>query len=86
MSPKMHKLFMTRCDLEEERRVSAADCERCSRGSVVDRRSRVLCAGQMKFFVTPCYFGMRAAATVHDCEDCRFGQVDADGLRVLCSR
>ena len=86
MSPKMHKLFMARCDLDNERRVSAADCERCPQGSVIDRRSRVLCAGRMKFFVTPCYFGMRAAATVSDCEECRFGKVDVDGLRVLCDR
>jgi len=66
--------------------VSAADCQRCPNGSVVDGRSRVLCVGETKFFSTPCYFGMRASATVNDCLACRYGTVGADGLRVLCDR
>lgn len=86
MSPKVHKLFLTRCDLEGSRRVSAIDCERCPYGSVVDGRSRVICAGQTKFFMTPCYNGMRSSATAQDCRDCRFGEVGVDGLRVLCDR
>ncbi|UCE45346.1 MAG: hypothetical protein JSU93_00135 [Methanobacteriota archaeon] len=86
MNPKVHKLFMTACDLQESRRVSAIDCEKCSHGSVVDHRSRVICAGQTKFFTAPCYFGMRSSATVRDCGECRFGEIGLDGLRVLCGR
>ena len=86
MSPKMHKLFLASCDLQENRRVSAADCESCPSGSVVDGRTRVICQGETKFFVTPCYYDMRASATVQDCTKCRFGNVGVDGLRVLCDR
>jgi len=86
MNPTVHKLFLTRCDLEESRQVSAVDCEKCSMGSVVDGRSRVLCAGVTKFFSTPCYHGMRSSATVGDCSACRFGAVGDDRLRVMCEK
>ncbi len=86
MTPKVHKLFLTRCSLEEPRQVSASDCERCPIGSVVDRRSRVLCDGATKFFSTPCYHGMRSSATVVDCTACRHGSVSDDRLRVLCEK
>lgn len=86
MSQQMHKLFLTTCDMGEPRSVSASDCERCPHGSVVDNKSRVLCAGITKFFLTPCFFDMRAAATVIDCAQCRFGQLGEDRLRVYCSR
>jgi hypothetical protein len=86
MNPKIHKLFLTRCDLEESRQVSAADCMKCPMGSVVDGRSRVLCVGETKFFSTPCYYGMRSSATVHDCMACDYGAVGDDRLRVMCDR
>jgi hypothetical protein len=86
MNAKIHKLFLTRCDMHETRMVSAADCQRCPKGSVIDGRSRVVCAGETKFFTTPCYFDMRASATVHDCTRCRFGTIGDDGLRVFCGR
>ena len=83
---KQHKMFLTTCDMGEPRSVSALDCEKCGRGSVVDLRTRVLCGGVTKFFVTPCLFDMRAAATVRECEECRFGKVAEDRLRVYCTR
>jgi hypothetical protein len=86
MSAKVHKLFLTGCDLREARRVSASECEACPMGSVIDGRSCVICSGRMRFFSTPCYYGMRPSATVRDCEDCRFGEVAADRLSVLCTR
>ncbi len=86
MSQKVHKLFLTTCDLGERRSVTATDCARCGRGMVIDNKSRVICRGTMKFFVTPCYFDLRASATVHDCEECKFGEVGEDRLRVICSR
>lgn len=86
MSKIQHKLFLTTCDLGEPRSVSALDCSRCPRGSVVDNRSRVLCEGETKFFVVPCLYDMRAAATLYDCEKCAFGEVGEDRLRVFCSR
>lgn len=86
MNPKMHKLFLCRCDIGEPRQVSAADCQRCSRGSVIDGKTRVICMGETKFFVVPCYYDMRAAATVRDCVRCRFGTIGEDGLRVYCDR
>jgi hypothetical protein len=86
MNPKMHKLFLTHCDMEESRQVSASDCQRCPRGSVVDERSMVICCGVVKFFVTPCFYDLRASASVKDCLKCRFGTVVEDRLRVLCDR
>jgi hypothetical protein len=86
MDSKMHKLFLTTCDLGEPRPVSARDCEGCPHGSVVDNKSRVICGGVTKFFVTPCYYDMRSAATVYDCEKCRFGRIGEDRIRVFCSR
>ena len=86
MNAKVHKLFMTRCDMHETRMVSATDCQLCPKGSVIDGRSRVVCAGETKFFTTPCFFDMRASATVHDCTKCRFGTIGDDGLRVFCDR
>ena len=86
MSQKMHKLFLTTCDLAEPKSVTASDCEKCDHGSVVDNKSRVICQGATKFFVTPCYYDMRAAATVYDCEKCPFGDIGDDRLRVFCSR
>lgn len=86
MNAKVHKLFQLRCEMHETRLVSAIDCQRCPRGSVIDSKSRVICAGETKFFTTPCYFDMRASATVHDCSKCRFGIVGDDGLRVFCER
>ena len=49
MNAKIHKLFLTRCDMHETRMVSATDCQRCPKGSVIDGRSRVVCAGETKF-------------------------------------
>ena len=86
MNSKMHKLFLTRCDMEESRQVSADDCQRCPRGSVVDGKSMVLCGGVAKFFVTPCFYEVRAAATVKDCMRCRYGTVGEDRIRVFCDR
>jgi len=86
MTQKMHKLFLTTCDLGEPRSVPADECERCPHGSVVDRKSRVICDGATKFFYAPCYYDMRSAATVYDCEKCRWGEVGADRTRVFCSR
>jgi hypothetical protein len=86
MTQKMHKLFLTTCDLGEPRSVGADECERCPHGSVVDRKSRVICAGTTKFFLAPCYYDMRSAATVYDCEKCNWGEVGADRTRVFCSR
>jgi len=86
MTQKMHKLFQTTCDLGEPRSVGANECERCPHGSVVDRKSRVICAGTTKFFLAPCYYDMRSAATVYDCEKCRWGEVGDDRTRVFCSR
>ncbi|HEX9908795.1 MAG TPA: hypothetical protein VGB78_10095 [Thermoplasmata archaeon] len=81
------KLFKTMCDFGgEPRLVSAEDCGFCPHGSVVDNRSRVICAGVTKFFVTPCCFDMKAAATMYDCKICLHGEVAQDGLRVICSR
>jgi len=84
MSAKMHKIFMTRCDLRESRMVSAPDCNRCSRGSVVDNGSRVLCAGITKFFTVPCYFEMKSSSSVIECLRCPHGEVSQDRLRVFC--
>ncbi|MBU1158977.1 MAG: hypothetical protein KKE24_06535 [Candidatus Thermoplasmatota archaeon] len=84
MSAKMHKIFMTRCDLGESRMVSAPDCSRCSHGSVVDNGSRVLCAGITKFFMVPCYFDMKASASIIECERCPHGEMSQDRLRVFC--
>jgi hypothetical protein len=86
MNPKMHKLFLTRCDVEESHQVNALECQRCPRGSVVDGRSMVICCGIAKFFVTPCFYDVRAAATVKDCVNGRFGTVGEDRLRVFCDR
>lgn len=86
MSQQMHKLFLTTCDYDQPKSVSASDCERCPHGSVVDNKSRVICVGVTKFFLAPCYFDMRAAATVIDCAQCRFGKLGEDRLRVYCSR
>jgi hypothetical protein len=86
MSKQMHKLFTTACDLAEPRQVSAVDCQKCPRGSVVDNRSRVLCSGETKFYMTPCCYDMRSAATVDDCERCPYGEIGQDRLRVFCSR
>lgn len=86
MSKKIHKLFLARCDLAEPRMVTAKECEACPQGSVIDRRERVLCGGEVKFFATPCYFDMRCAATVSDCGRCPHGEVGEDRLRVFCSR
>jgi hypothetical protein len=86
MSRIQHKLFLATCDIGEPHPVSAADCSRCPRGSVVDNKTRVICDGQTKFFLAPCLYDMRAAATVLECEKCRFGEVGEDRLRVYCSR
>jgi len=86
MSQKMHKLFLTTCDVGEPRSVTATDCIRCGKGTVIDNKTRVICGGATKFFVTPCFFDMRASATVQDCEECKFGDVGDDRLRVFCSR
>ena len=82
---KQHKLFVTMCELGEPHSVTAIDCEKCTHGSVIDARSRVMCDGATKFFQVPCYLEMRAAATVHDCEECRLGEVGEDRVRVYCS-
>lgn len=86
MTQKMHKLFQTNCDLGEPRLVVASDCERCPHGSVVDKKSRVICGGVTKFFLAPCFYDMRAAATIYDCEKCPWGEVGEDRTRVFCSR
>jgi hypothetical protein len=86
MSPTMHKLFLTTCDLGEARSVNANDCANCSHGTVIDGKSRVVCDGVTKFFVAPCCYEMRSAATIHDCSKCRFGEVGQDRIRVFCSR
>lgn len=87
MDSKMHKLLLTRCDVDPDRgMVSAVECGACPRGSVVDGRSRVLCMGVTKFFTVPCYYDMRAAATMADCEACPHGRVHDDRLRVFCDR
>lgn len=87
MDAKMHKLFLTRCDvLPEGRMVSAADCSACPHGSVVDNRARVLCYGATKFFTVPCFYDMRASATVAECEGCHYGRVSEDRMRVFCDR
>ncbi len=86
MTGKIHKLFLTNCTMGAPRSVSAEDCERCSHGSVVDGRSRVLCGGGTKFFTTPCYFGTRPSATVMDCDECVHGEIGGDRLRVYCNR
>jgi len=86
MTQKMHKLFLTACDLGEARSVNANDCESCPHGSVIDGKSRVLCDGVTKFFVTPCGYDMRSAATIYDCANCNFGEVGQDRIRVFCSR
>ncbi|HJX04766.1 MAG TPA: hypothetical protein VJ489_03010 [Thermoplasmata archaeon] len=83
---QQHKLFLAMCDLGEPRLVSAKDCGYCPHGSVIDNKSRVICAGITKFFVVPCTYDMRAAATLHDCGSCLFGSVGEDCLRVMCSR
>lgn len=87
MDAKMHKLFLTRCDVRPEgRMVSAAECNSCAHGSVVDNSARVLCYGVTKFFMVPCFYDMRASATVADCEACSHGKVSDDRMRVFCSR
>jgi hypothetical protein len=86
MTGKIHKLFLTTCDGSAPRPVSAVECERCPRGSVVGNRSMVLCGGETKFFTTPCYFGMRPSATLDDCVECVHGEVGDDRLRVFCDR
>ena len=86
MSQKIHKLFLTTCNVGEARSVTASDCTKCGRGMVIDNKSRVICRGCTKFFVTPCYFELRASATVHDCEECEFGEIGEDRLRVFCSK
>jgi len=83
---KQHKLFLTTCDQEEHRPVTAIDCEHCRKGEVIDMRSRVVCGGVTKFFMTPCGFDMRAATTVPECEKCEYGEVSEDRIRVYCSR
>jgi len=86
MAQQIHKLFLARCDrLGEPKMVSASDCERCPRGSVIDRKTRVICEGETKFFLAPCFNDMRAAATVIDCENCPHGEIGDDRLRVFCS-
>lgn len=85
MHQGMHRLFLIRCDMLVKS-VSAADCEKCEHGSVVDNKSRVLCGGETKFFLTPCCVDMKAAATVHDCEMCKWGELGQDRIRVYCSR
>jgi len=86
MNQKVHKLFLTTCDVGERRSVTASDCLKCGKGSVIDNKSRVVCGGSTKFFVTPCYFDMRASATVYDCQECKYGEIGDDRLRVFCSR
>jgi hypothetical protein len=87
MSAKMHKLFVTRCDIRPDMpTVSAVECSACPHGSVVDGRSRVLCYGVTKFFTVPCCYDMRAGATLADCEKCPHGEVSTDRLRVFCDR
>jgi len=86
MTQKMHKLFLTTCDLGEARSVNASECESCPHGSVVDGKSRVVCGGVTKFFYAPCCYEMRSAATIHDCAKCEFGEVGQDRIRVFCSR
>jgi hypothetical protein len=86
MTQKMHKLFLTTCDLGEERSVNASECESCPHGSVVDGKSRVICGGVTKFFYAPCCYEMRSAATIYDCAKCSFGEVGQDRIRVFCSR
>jgi hypothetical protein len=86
LTKKMHKLFLAKCDLAEPRMVTAKECEACPHGSVIDRRTRVICGGEVKFFTTPCYFDLRCAATVMDCERCQHGEVGEDRLRSFCSR
>lgn len=85
MHQGMHRLFLVQCE-ELMRSVSAADCERCGRGSVGDNRCSVLCGGATRYFLTPCFVDMRAAASVHECEKCTWGEVGQDRLRVYCSR
>jgi len=86
MDQKIHKLFLTTCDLEEKKMVSASECDACPHGSVIDNKTRVICAGIVKFFVVPCYYDMRCAATIYDCESCGYGEIGPDRLRVFCSR
>ena len=86
MPQKMHKLFLTMCDLAEPRSVTAAECSTCPHGSVIDNKTRVICSGEMKYFTAPCYYDMRAAATVAECENCSFGEIGPDRLRVYCDR
>ncbi|MEM0342649.1 MAG: hypothetical protein QXJ32_08055 [Thermoplasmata archaeon] len=83
---KQHKMFLTRCEMGEPRQVTAAECEKCPHGKVLNNRTVVICAGSMKFFVTPCFFDARASATVRDCEECEWGEIGEDRLRVLCGR
>ncbi len=87
MEAKMHKLFMARCDDRgEARMVTAADCNACPHGSVVDNKSRVLCYGATKFFTVPCYYEMKASAMIAECEACSYGTVSVDRMRVFCNR
>jgi hypothetical protein len=87
MTPKMHKLLTTRCDIRPDMpMVTAADCSRCPHGSVVDNRSRVLCYGVTKFFMVPCFYEMRAGATLDECDRCPHGEVSEDRMRVFCDR
>jgi len=85
-SHRQHKLFVVICDREKAHPVTAIDCERCSSGSVIDGRSRVVCGGVTKFFMTPCGFDMRSAATVEECDKCKSGEICEDRIRVYCSR
>jgi hypothetical protein len=86
MAQQVHKLFLARCDrFGEPKMVCASDCEQCRQGSVIDRRTRVICGGETKFFLTPCFNDLRAAATVIDCENCPLGEIGDDRLRVFCS-
>lgn len=86
MNKQMHKLFLAKCDFDEPRQVSATECLKCPRGTVVDNMSKVICSGETKFFMALCLYDMRSAATVDDCEKCAYGLVGQDRLRVFCSR
>lgn len=80
-----HRVFLVRCD-QRMRNVSAEDCGKCERGTVLDNKLSVLCDGQTKYFLTPCCSDMKSAASVADCEKCEWGELGEDRLRVYCSK
>ena len=85
MHEGMHRLFLAKCE-RKMKTVSAAECERCEHGMVVENKAMVICGGMTKFFVTPCLVDMKAAATVNDCDNCQWGELGEDRLRVYCCK